>query len=67
MRNQASINSVQPTIASLVAQSGGAFDSNNQDFDILLTALQTADLVTALDDPNADSRCLRQPIPLLFN
>ncbi|MEM9008020.1 MAG: fasciclin domain-containing protein, partial [Cyanobacteria bacterium P01_F01_bin.86] len=30
------------------------FDENNQDFDILLTALQTADLVAALDDPEAD-------------
>ncbi|MEM9004572.1 MAG: fasciclin domain-containing protein, partial [Cyanobacteria bacterium P01_F01_bin.86] len=43
-----------PTIADIVAQSGGAFDENNQDFDILLTALQTADLVAALDDPEAD-------------
>ena len=43
-----------PTIAGIVAQSEGTFDDNNQDFDILLTALQTADLVTALDDSNAD-------------
>ena len=44
----------EPTIADIVAQSGGEFDNNDQDFDILLRALQTADLVGALDDPNAD-------------
>jgi uncharacterized surface protein with fasciclin (FAS1) repeats len=42
------------TIAGLVAQSGDGFDSNNQDFDILLSAVQTAGLVEALDDPAAD-------------
>ena len=45
---------LEPTIADIVAQSGGEFDNNDQDFDILLRALQTADLVGALDDPNAD-------------
>lgn len=43
-----------PTIAGIVAQSGSGFDSNSQDFDILLTALQTAGLVDALDDAAAD-------------
>ncbi|MEM9947692.1 MAG: fasciclin domain-containing protein [Cyanobacteria bacterium P01_D01_bin.36] len=43
-----------PTIAEIVSQSGGEFDDNNQDFDILLTALGTADLVDAVGDPAAD-------------
>ncbi|MBT9311808.1 fasciclin domain-containing protein [Leptothoe kymatousa] len=43
-----------PTIAGIVAQSGEGFDNNNQDFDILLTALQTAGLVEALDDADTD-------------
>ncbi|MBT9312616.1 fasciclin domain-containing protein [Leptothoe kymatousa] len=42
------------TIADVVAQSGGTFDDNNQDFDILLTALETAGLTAAVADPNAD-------------
>lgn len=54
MVNQVSRDSTQPTIAGIVAQSGGDFDDNNQDFDILLTALETADLVSALDDSMAD-------------
>ncbi|MEO1295173.1 MAG: fasciclin domain-containing protein [Cyanobacteria bacterium J06636_16] len=54
MIDQAVTNLNQPTIAGIVTQSGGTFDSNDQDFDILLTALQTANLVAALDDPNAD-------------
>lgn len=43
-----------PTIAGIVVQSGDDFDENNQDFDILLTALQTAGLVEALDDETGD-------------
>jgi uncharacterized surface protein with fasciclin (FAS1) repeats len=39
------------TIADTVAQSGGQFDANTGDFDLLLTALQTANLVDALDNP----------------
>ena len=31
------------TIADIVASSGGEFDSNFQDYDILLTALETAE------------------------
>jgi|GEM_PF-2933493 len=42
------------TIAEIVAQSGDDFDGNNQDFDILLEAVQTADLVDALNDSEAD-------------
>ena len=38
------------TIADLVAASGGAFDDDPGDFDLLLTALQTAGLVGALGD-----------------
>ena len=44
----------EPTIAEIVAQSGGEFDGNNQDFDILLNALETAELVDALNDPNSN-------------
>ncbi|MEM6437331.1 MAG: fasciclin domain-containing protein [Cyanobacteria bacterium P01_A01_bin.123] len=43
-----------PTIADIVAASGDGFDSNDQDFDILLQAVQTAGLVDALNDPAAD-------------
>ncbi|MEM9926339.1 MAG: fasciclin domain-containing protein [Cyanobacteria bacterium P01_D01_bin.50] len=43
-----------PTIAGIVSQSGDEFDNNSQDFDILLEALKTADLVDAVDDPNAE-------------
>jgi len=43
-----------PTIAEIVSQSGGEFDNNNQDFDILLTALGVAGLVDAVSDPAAD-------------
>ena len=42
------------TIAEIVAQSGGEFDSNGGDFDILLQAVQAAGLADALNDPNAD-------------
>lgn len=42
-----------PTIAGLVAASGGAFDHNPKDFDLLLTALQVADLAGAVDDRGA--------------
>ncbi|MEM9503992.1 MAG: fasciclin domain-containing protein, partial [Cyanobacteria bacterium P01_E01_bin.43] len=42
------------TISGIVASSGDGFDNNNQDFDILLRALQSANLVEALDDPAAD-------------
>ncbi len=42
-----------PSIAELVAASGGDFDHNPKDFDLLLTALQTADLVGAVADREA--------------
>ncbi len=42
-----------PTIAAIVAQSGGSFDRNHFDYDILLNAVKTAGLVDALNDPNA--------------
>ena len=44
----------KPTIAEIVAASGGEFDRNGRDFDILLNAVQAADLVDALNDPNDD-------------
>ncbi len=43
-----------PTITGIVAASGGTFDDNAGDFDILLNAVITADLAGALDDPDAD-------------
>lgn len=43
-----------PTLAGIVAASGGTFDQDGTDFDLLLTAVQTAGLVGALDDPDAD-------------
>ncbi|MGI9501700.1 MAG: fasciclin domain-containing protein [Geminicoccaceae bacterium] len=43
-----------PTIAEIVAQSGGEFDGDGGDFDILLQALQAADLVDTVADPEAD-------------
>ncbi len=41
------------TIADIVAQSGGAFDNNYDDFDLLLTALQTAELDDDLANESA--------------
>ncbi len=38
------------TISGIVAASGGTFDGDNTDFDMLLNALQAANLVDALDD-----------------
>ncbi|WP_299744506.1 fasciclin domain-containing protein [uncultured Tateyamaria sp.] len=43
-----------PTLAGLVAASGGVFDADGTDFDILLNAVQAAGLAGALDDPEAD-------------
>lgn len=43
-----------PTLTGLVAASGGVFDNDNTDFDILLNAVQAAGLAGALDDPEAD-------------
>ena len=54
MANNASSNSNLPTIAGIVSQSGNEFDNNNQDFDILLEALETADLVGAVNDVNTN-------------
>ncbi|MEL6645423.1 MAG: fasciclin domain-containing protein [Pseudomonadota bacterium] len=42
------------TLTGIVAASGGVFDDNAADFDILLNAVQAAGLAGALDDPNAD-------------
>lgn len=41
----------EPTIAAIVAGSGGDFDSDRDDYDILLTAVQTAGLAELLNDP----------------
>lgn len=45
---------VLPTLTEIVAASGGEFDADNTDFDMLLNAVITADLAGALGDPNAD-------------
>lgn len=42
------------TIAGIVAASGGEFDHNGRDYDLLLNAVKAAGLVGALDDPGAD-------------
>ena len=42
------------TIAQIIAASGNRFDNNDQDFDILLEALDTTGLLQALDDDNSD-------------
>ncbi|MGK2957465.1 MAG: fasciclin domain-containing protein [Acidimicrobiales bacterium] len=44
----------KPTIAGIVAASGGEFDNTRSDYDILLNAVQTAGLVDALNDPAAN-------------
>ncbi len=43
-----------PTLTGIVAASGGVFDDDNTDFDLLLNAVQAADLAGALDNPDAD-------------
>jgi len=42
-----------PTITEIVLESGGTFDTNGTDFDLLLNAVTTAGLAGALDDPDA--------------
>lgn len=44
----------KPTIAEIVLQSGGEFDGDGSDFDILLQALQATDLLDVVADPHAD-------------
>jgi len=46
-------NASRPTITETVAKSGGAFDRNGHDFDLLLNAVQTAGLADALAAPGA--------------
>ncbi|MEM7678680.1 MAG: fasciclin domain-containing protein, partial [Myxococcota bacterium] len=42
------------TLTGIVAESGGEFDQNDADFDILLNAVTAAGLADALADPEAD-------------
>ena len=42
------------TITQIVAASGGSFDNNRFDYDILLNAVVTANLADALNDPSAN-------------
>ncbi len=46
--------SAQGTIVDIVSQSGGTFDTDYFDYDILLNAVITAELVDALADDTAD-------------
>ncbi len=43
-----------PTVTGIVAASGGTFDDDGTDFDLLLTAVVAADLDGLLDDPSID-------------
>ena len=43
-----------PTIADIVVESGGEFDHDGSDFDILLNALQAAELVEPVADSESD-------------
>ncbi|SFK79975.1 fasciclin domain-containing protein [Shimia haliotis] len=43
-----------PTLLGLLEESGGSFDENPDDFDMLLTALQVTGLDEAVDDPDAE-------------
>ena len=43
-----------PTLAEIVAASGGTFDQDGTDFDLLFNAVQAAGLEGALNDPEAD-------------
>ncbi len=54
-----------PTIAGLVAASGGTFDDDRGDFDILLNAVIAAGLVDALDNPG-DSLTVFAPTDAAF-
>ncbi len=47
------VEPTDPTLAGIVAASGGVFDDDATDFDILFNAVQAAGLVEALDDPDA--------------
>jgi len=42
------------TLTEIVAASGGTFDTNSGDFDLLLNALQAAGLTEALDNPDSN-------------
>ena len=44
----------RPTIAAIVARSGGEFDRNRHDYDILLQAVTAAGLVDTLNTPGLD-------------
>jgi uncharacterized surface protein with fasciclin (FAS1) repeats len=51
---QATGEMTEMTIAEIVTQSEGVFDNNLQDFDILLNAVNTAGLASALNGADAD-------------
>lgn len=54
-----------PTITGAVVASGGDFDANSDDFDILLNAVLTANLAGALDNP-ADNLTVYAPTDAAF-
>lgn len=49
-KNKPVVQVEKPTIVDFVSKSGGVFDTNNRDFDILLNAVQAAGLTDALAD-----------------
>jgi len=50
----APVSSEAPTLLGVLEESGGTFDATDEDFDMLLTALQATGLDEAVDDPDAD-------------
>jgi hypothetical protein len=52
--NLSNLGNQNSTIADVIQQSGGEFDNNPNDYDILYNALNATNLMGALDDPNAN-------------
>jgi len=48
------VNDAEPTLLGVLEESGGTFDADDTDFDMLLSALQATGLDAAADDPEAD-------------
>lgn len=48
------VDDADPTLLGVLAESGGGFDTDGTDFDMLLTALQATGLDGAVDDPDAE-------------
>lgn len=50
----APVDDADPTLLGILEESGGAFDTDGTDFDMLLQALQATGLDGAVDDPEAE-------------